>query len=257
MQDKNNNRRKFLTGVLGTAAVIALNPIEVLFTHRDLFASGGNQTLGTVTLNLNLSTFNALKTVGGSKEMTLPSPNSSIKLLIIRVDASTFSVLTSTCTHVTHCTVGLYNKSSQLIVCSCHGSEYAIDGALVQGPAPSALHQYPSSYDTVNNILTITDPAITTPAAVANDPFNTILFQNYPNPVQGLTTIRFTLGYGSRVVVTVTDIIGNTIAVLTDGTLGEGDHSYNFDASIFPAGTYFYHLRVDTDVLTKQMLIVK
>lgn len=48
-----------------------------------------------------------------------------------------FRAFTATCTHA-GCQVGLVRDG--MIICPCHGSQYSIvDGAVRQGPAPSAL----------------------------------------------------------------------------------------------------------------------
>jgi hypothetical protein len=83
------------------------------------------------------------------------------------------------------------------------------------------------------------------------------LYQNFPNPVKDSSTIRFKLYYYSKVTLTVTDALGHIIAVLTDGELPEGEYNFDFDASIFPSGTYFYHLNADGEVQTKQMVVIR
>ena len=65
------------------------------------------------------------------------------------------------------------------------------------------------------------------------------------------------MDYCSAVIWTVTDIRGNIIAVLHDGGLDAGEHSFDFDASIFGSGTYFYQLNAAGEIQTKQMMVVK
>lgn len=76
-------------------------------------------------------------------------------VIVIRIAAgnvaSSFVALTTICTHE-HCTVG-YQSGQNRFVCPCHGSMYDINGAVIQGPAPSALTKYPISI--TDNILTV------------------------------------------------------------------------------------------------------
>ncbi|MFI5263386.1 MAG: T9SS type A sorting domain-containing protein, partial [Candidatus Kapaibacterium sp.] len=154
--------------------------------------------------------------------------------------------------------VNPYSAYSQRIVCNLHGSQYTAAGIVQQGPASRNLPNYPTHYDAVNspNSVTIDIPTYTASAGtdISSEPE---LFQNFPNPVKETTTIRFKLGDYSNVRLTVTDMLGHIIAVLTDGELPAGEHSFLFDASIWNSGTYLYHLNIEGQVLTRQMVITK
>lgn len=69
--------------------------------------------------------------------------------LLFRVDATTFNVMTSVCTHE-GCTIN--GIASQTFVCPCHGSQFSSSGGVVQGPASRALQRYNSTF--ANNVLT-------------------------------------------------------------------------------------------------------
>lgn len=80
-------------------------------------------------------------------------------VIIIRTaagnSASSFSALSSTCTHQ-GCTVATYNNSSKLIECNApcgHGSRYTATGAVNTGPATAALTAYTIKVD--GNVLTV------------------------------------------------------------------------------------------------------
>lgn len=88
-------------------------------------------------------------------------------------------------------------------------------------------------------------------------PDDITLVQNYPNPFNPTTTIAFNLPESMRVKLSVFNVVGQPIAVLADGMLGEGDHSYEWDATGLPSGMYIYQLEVGTKVLTRKMTLVK
>jgi cytochrome b6-f complex iron-sulfur subunit len=48
-----------------------------------------------------------------------------------------FFALSATCTHLGCMT--RYEKENNRIFCPCHGSQFAVDGAVTGGPAPRAL----------------------------------------------------------------------------------------------------------------------
>lgn len=61
--------------------------------------------------------------------------------LVAHPAVDTFTALTAVCTHE-GCTVNGFANSR--FVCPCHGSQYTTAGAVVMGPAPRALQQFPA-----------------------------------------------------------------------------------------------------------------
>ncbi len=62
---------------------------------------------------------------------------------------------------------------------------------------------------------------------------------NDPNPFNGATDIRFTLGEGGTTVVEIYDGLGVRVASLVNGTMEAGEHSVRWDAAGLPSGTYY------------------
>jgi thiosulfate dehydrogenase [quinone] large subunit len=76
----------------------------------------------------------------------------AMKILVIRKDATTYLAMTTKCTHQ-GCQVNPPQNGS--ITCPCHGSRYTLEGAVINGPAPSPLHRYATTYDATRSILTV------------------------------------------------------------------------------------------------------
>lgn len=76
------------------------------------------------------------------------------KIIVSRKDATTFETLSAVCTHA-GCSVR-YVGSTDSYQCPCHGSKYASDGTVTQGPALRALKQYTNTFDMAGMMLTIT-----------------------------------------------------------------------------------------------------
>jgi hypothetical protein len=74
------------------------------------------------------------------------------------------------------------------------------------------------------------------------------LMQNYPNPFNPSTRIEFALPVRSHVVVSVYNVLGESIGGLIDAELPSGVHSVEFDATNLPGGVYFYRLRAAPSV---------
>lgn len=62
--------------------------------------------------------------------------DSTGRTLLITQNGGKLTALDATCTHMA-CTVA---PDKGILLCPCHGSEYKLTGAVIQGPAPTALH---------------------------------------------------------------------------------------------------------------------
>lgn len=83
------------------------------------------------------------------------------------------------------------------------------------------------------------------------------LEQNFPNPFNPSTTIRFALPGNRFVTVKIYDVLGNEIAVLLHEERPAGLHSVEFDASGLSSGTYFYKLQAGGNIFTRKMLLIR
>ncbi len=68
------------------------------------------------------------------------------------------------------------------------------------------------------------------------------LFQNFPNPFNPITTIKFSLSEGSITKLIIYDILGCEIATLVNEKLQAGNYEIMFNASDLTSGVYFYKL---------------
>jgi len=92
---------------------------------------------------------------------------------------------------------------------------------------------------------------------IANLPLEIQLKSNYPNPFNPATTIPFELAEGTKVKITVFDILGRKIQTLVNSRKSAGTHSIQFDARSLASGTYLYRLEAGGEVHTGKMLLIK
>lgn len=90
-----------------------------------------------------------------------------------------------------------------------------------------------------------------------NQPDAYLLLQNFPNPFNPETTIKYQLTKNSFVSLKIYDVLGKEIALLVNGETESGIHSVNFNASNLPTGMFFYTLRAGNFVETKKMVFAK
>jgi hypothetical protein len=88
-------------------------------------------------------------------------------------------------------------------------------------------------------------------------PVRAALEQNYPNPFNPSTTIRYSLPDRSDVMLTVSNTLGQQVAVLVNGIQNTGNHEVRFDGSGLASGVYFYRLRAGSLVQTKKFVILR
>ena len=83
------------------------------------------------------------------------------------------------------------------------------------------------------------------------------LGDNYPNPFNPSTSIRFSLPTTGLAVLKVYDISGREVAALVDGNTEAGEYEVNFNASHLASGVYFYKLISGSFTDVKKMILVK
>lgn len=88
-------------------------------------------------------------------------------------------------------------------------------------------------------------------------PVNFSLAQNFPNPFNPSTRIRFDMPNSGHAKLFVTDAIGRQVVVLADDDLLTGTYEYSFNAGNLSSGVYFYTLSAGGKIETKRMMLVK
>ena len=88
-------------------------------------------------------------------------------------------------------------------------------------------------------------------------PVETILYLNYPNPFNPITTIKYDIIKAQDVNVIVYDILGREVVTLVNEQQQPGSYEVKWDASIVSSGIYFYQLRTKDYVNTKKMILLK
>ncbi len=83
------------------------------------------------------------------------------------------------------------------------------------------------------------------------------LYQNFPNPFNNGTVIRYAQPVQSPVKLTVYNIQGQVVDVLLDENQKAGMHEIHWNADHVGSGLYFYRLKTQNTVLTRKCVLVK
>lgn len=90
-------------------------------------------------------------------------------------------------------------------------------------------------------------------------PASITLHQNFPNPFNPNTIIRYDLETSSYIKLAIFDVLGRQVALLEDGFKPSGNYSTTFDASSLSSGIYYYMLKtVDSEqYIVRKMTLIK
>ncbi|MDB4905311.1 MAG: Rieske (2Fe-2S) iron-sulfur protein [Gemmatimonadetes bacterium] len=133
------NRREFLGRSAALAAVAAL----VAACGDGIIGLGPSATLSGPT-TIKVGDFAALATIGQPVEVLT-------QVAVVRTGGATFSAFDMTCTHEVNRT----RVQGQRFYCPTHGSQFASDGHVVEGPAGRSLRAFSTSYVAATDTLTI------------------------------------------------------------------------------------------------------
>ncbi|MCL4547355.1 MAG: T9SS type A sorting domain-containing protein [Bacteroidetes bacterium] len=88
-------------------------------------------------------------------------------------------------------------------------------------------------------------------------PANFALLQNFPNPFNPSTIIRFELPKESNVTLKVFNILGEEVATLVNKVMTPGRQEVTFDGSKLASGMYIYRIQAGNFVEVKKLLLLK
>ncbi len=83
------------------------------------------------------------------------------------------------------------------------------------------------------------------------------LYNNYPNPFNPTTEIKFSIPIQGIYSLKIYNVLGEEIRNLINGHLNTGDHTVTFDAANLSSGIYFYTLTGNKINISKKMLLIK
>ena len=83
------------------------------------------------------------------------------------------------------------------------------------------------------------------------------LYNNYPNPFNPATKIRFAIPQSTFTVLKVYSILGEEVASLVNELKTPGIYEINFDGTDLASGTYLYKLQAGDFSETKKMIVLK
>jgi len=88
-------------------------------------------------------------------------------------------------------------------------------------------------------------------------PLDFVLEQNFPNPFNPSTKIKYSVPEFSHVQIIVYDALGTETAVLVNEQKQPGTYELNFEGQNLSSGVYIYRLKANGNILSRKMLLMK
>jgi hypothetical protein len=86
---------------------------------------------------------------------------------------------------------------------------------------------------------------------------NFMLYQNFPNPFNPLTTIEYNIKEANFVTLVIYDILGKEINRLVNTYKAAGSHRIQWNAENFPSGIYYYRVKSGGFMDSKKMMLLR
>ena len=80
---------------------------------------------------------------------------------------------------------------------------------------------------------------------------------NYPNPFNPTTRIKYGIPKEGNVKLVIYDMLGRELKTIINETQKPGVYEATFDASSFPSGVYFYRIITNDFIQTRRMVLLK
>jgi cytochrome b6-f complex iron-sulfur subunit len=144
------SRRAVLHGFAVTAATVLVGCPSSDMQMPDADPGSTVSMCGSnLCVDLNDPRNTALATVDGTLIVSAPLD----RILLVRSSTTAVQAVSNICTHA-GCGVR-YDHVNKILTCPCHGSRYALSGAVLQGPATRPLAKYQTQLDPGTNQLTV------------------------------------------------------------------------------------------------------
>ena len=83
------------------------------------------------------------------------------------------------------------------------------------------------------------------------------MYDNYPNPFNPTTQIKYSIKESGLVQIKVYDILGKEITTLVNERKDAGSYTIDFNASELPSGVYIYQLTTPGFTQARKMILAK
>lgn len=157
------------------------------------------------------------------------------------------------------------NQINPMMTYSVTGNEFLLMFLQILEIPVSDIYVYP---DTTEFIVLLDYVVANSPISIIRDrimkveddkisnplPIN---LQNYPNPFEIATTIKFKLERAEEIELSIYDIQGKQVDIVAKGYFDAGDYNFNWQPRNAEAGLYYYQIKSKSGKTSKAMIYIK
>ena len=245
----NNFDQSLISSSIDNGEYVLLKSSDLGNNFNTVISNIGSMLNSCLSFNNELG---FLATGGGTMGSLYRSTNSGANWFISPINESTRSVFVDNLGQV------LAGAMSGLYYSSNHGSNFIALGLEIgQDNFVSSISKqekfFLGTYRTGLYEFTI----ITS----IDDPIEPIidydLIQNFPNPFNPSTTIRYQIPQDGIVTLKIYNILGSEVATLVNEEKVAGHYEVNFNANSLSSGVYFYKIQAGGFISSKKMILLK
>ncbi|MDD5571647.1 MAG: S8 family serine peptidase [Bacteroidales bacterium] len=85
---------------------------------------------------------------------------------------------------------------------------------------------------------------------------NLLSFQNFPNPFDGATTIKYQISKPCFVKIKLIDVYGKEVSTLMEKQVLQGEYEFEYDGSKLEEGVYYFRFEIDNKTYTKKVIVI-
>lgn len=222
-----------------------------------LTVSAGNDTIIYFGYGAQNAILNATPSAGTPPYSYLWSNNSNSQSITVNPTATTSYIVTVTdannCTARDTVVVNVIDvrcgeNNNKVLV--CHNELHNPQTICVDSSAVAAHLAHGDRLGNCSQNIVIGNPVNEIP-----DVFK--LYTNYPNPFNPTTKIKFDLPKDCFTRLIIYDVVGREVIRLTDQQMKAGRYEFEWNASNYSSGIYFYRITAGSFVQTRKMVLVK
>ncbi|MBK8981333.1 MAG: T9SS type A sorting domain-containing protein [Ignavibacteria bacterium] len=148
------------------------------------------------------------------------------------------------------------NNFTTIIKTTTAGSSWYRQTTNMSNPSVSAFDSL-TAWAGGSRTIHTTNGGLTTIESSSEIPNNFLLNQNFPNPFNPSTVIRYSIKENRIVNLIVYNALGKKVTTLVNEKQYTGSYEVEFDGSGLPGGVYFYRLSTGNFNETKKMILIK
>ncbi|MBW4510893.1 MAG: Rieske 2Fe-2S domain-containing protein [Scytonematopsis contorta HA4267-MV1] len=138
-------KRRELISLFGVAGIAAFLPVALAACSSEKTETTGKTEKTTTTAPKDWQQVGTVAELDKKGQLLLEKSPAGAVLVVGTSASKTLTAVNPTCTH-SGCIVGWNNKVNKF-ECGCHGSEFALDGKVLEGPATEPLKGYASKIE--------------------------------------------------------------------------------------------------------------